>query len=155
MKKDTNSVLIEFMTPQKDAVRASYDYESLFASDAISQGIDSAQNNGDSGFLQYVHIAPDAIPPGDVAMSLYATPRTMESGFHHRHKQPFCGVGSSIGGSVMDVKYLIPVNPQIVSGSPFAHADSTTPVKKGADTKKQSTIQQQPEPRGSEHWVKR
>ena len=112
---ELNGAQIEFMSPSKNAVRAGMDYESLFANDCIAQNLDSAHNE-DSGFLQYVHLSKASIPVGNEAMSLYATSRTLETAFHHRHQAPFSGVASCIGGASMVPIYLVPVNPKIVAG---------------------------------------
>ncbi len=103
----------EHMTPSKQAVPASKQYEALFANDCVSQRLDSAHNE-DAGFMQYGHFSQAHCPPGQALFSLYATPRTLERTFHHRHAKPLCGVASALGGAIMDLPQVIPVNPWLV-----------------------------------------
>ena len=113
---------IENMSPSKKAMRPE-SYEALFAHGLLAQSLDSAHSE-DSGFLQYVHL-PSQMQPE--TMALYATPRTIDSGFHHRHSAPSM-VGSTIGSYIMQHSpCLNPVNPSRVPGGPAINKDAGAP----------------------------
>ena len=114
-----SEVHIEYMSPSKRPMRPE-GYESNFARDAGigMQGMSLAsEQNDDSGFLQYVHLPSS---PQSETMALYATPRTIESAFHHRHSAG-CMVGSMIGSyTIRSSTCLNPVNAVDVPGGPVA-----------------------------------
>jgi hypothetical protein len=158
-----NGAQIEFMSPRKNAVRAGKDYGSLFVNDCIAQNLGS-EHNEDSGFLQYVHLSKASIPVGNESMSLYATSRTLEVSFHNRHRAPFSGVASRVGGSSMAPIYLVPVNPQIVAGGAQhstngaavgVSATGSTQIPRSANRIESSTTVNPPQNVESADWIRR
>jgi hypothetical protein len=112
---------IESMSPSKKSMRPD-SYEALFAHGLLAQSLHSAHSE-DSGFLQYAHL-PSHMQPE--TMALYATPRTSDSGFHHRHSAPSV-VGSTIGSYIMQHSpCLTPLNPSLVPG-PATNKDAVAP----------------------------